>query len=126
MAIRIAADPLMVSQPLVREAPPGMMMTAGFAEWTNQSGSDIEVTGASSPAYKRVEIHLSITENGVARMEKQKSLVVPANGKVVLKPGGLHLMLMGANGPVKVGDKVEITLHTSEGDQTVVFDVKRF
>ena len=121
-----ATDSLTVTNALIREAPPGMMMTAGYADWRNQSGQAIVINGASSDAFNMVEIHLSTIENGIARMTPQESLTIPANGSVALEPGGLHLMLMGAKEAIKAGDTIEIILHTTEGDKTVTFMVKRF
>ena len=121
-----AEDALTVTNALVREAPPGMMMTAGYADWRNTSGEAIIINGVSSDAFNMIEIHLSSIENGIARMTPQDSLTVPANGSIKLEPGGLHLMLMGAKEAVKAGDTIDITLHTSIGNKTVTFTVKRF
>jgi copper(I)-binding protein len=38
------------------------------------------------------------------------SLEIPAGGKVVLAPGGLHLMVMGLKAPIKAGEQVQMVL----------------
>ncbi len=121
-----AGDGFLIINPTVREAPPGMMTTAGYAELLNESPANVVISGASSDAFKRVEIHLSKVVGGVAQMLPQHELVVPANGKVELKPGSFHLMLMGANIPLKAGDEIDVTFETSSGEITSTFVVKKF
>ena len=45
------------------------------------------------------------------QMSPVPNIPVPANGKVELKPGGFHLMLIGLTRPLKIGDKVQLTLN---------------
>jgi terC protein len=46
---------------------------------------------------------------------------VPKNGEVMLAPGGLHVMLIDLNKPLKDGDKVDLELKFSNGE-TMKFD----
>ena len=56
----------------------------------------------------------------VARVE------IPAGGKLELKPGSYHLMLIGLNQELKVGDKIEITLKLEKaGDVKVTAEVRQ-
>jgi copper(I)-binding protein len=43
-------------------------------------------------------------------MAPVKRLVVPAGGRAVLKPGGIHLMLMGLKQSLEVNDAFSLTL----------------
>ena len=52
-------------------------------------------------------------------------LEIPARGAVELKPGGLHLMLIGLKQQLKPGDKIEVTLSFEKsGDKTVQAEVR--
>ena len=46
----------------------------------------------------------------VMEMRQVDAIELPAGKKVELKPGGLHVMFIGLKAPLKVGDKVPVTL----------------
>ena len=65
----------------------------------------------SSPVADRVEVHTMSMDGDVMRMRAVPALVIPAGGHVDLAPGdGYHLMLIGLKRPLKVGDRVPLTL----------------
>jgi periplasmic copper chaperone A len=50
-------------------------------------------------------------DNGVMRMRELTSgLDIPANGEVVLSPGGYHVMFTGLKQSLKPGDSVKVSL----------------
>ncbi|MDJ0847974.1 MAG: copper chaperone PCu(A)C [Myxococcota bacterium] len=108
----------------VRLPPPGAS-AAGYLELHNRGAAPLRVVGVSSPAAERVEMHRTVVENDVARMRPVKEIEVPAGGKVVLEPGGLHLMLIGPQG-LREGGELALTL-TLEGGATLAAtaEVKR-
>ena len=57
-----------------------------------------------------VELHTHLHDNGVMRMHQVPESVIPAQQKVALQPGGLHIMLIDLKAPLKVGDTVPLTL----------------
>ena len=66
-----------------------------YLEIRNGGAADDRLIAVDTPLAKRVELHRSTMEEGVHRMEKVESIVVPAGGTVTLAPGGLHVMLIG-------------------------------
>ncbi len=94
---------------------PGALPAGGYAEIRNTGDKPIALTGASSPAYGKVMLHQSTTQNGMSKMHMVKQLPLPAHATVKLAPGGYHLMLMQATHTVKPGDEVPITLHFADG-----------
>lgn len=60
-------------------------------------------------------IHQTIVENDVARMQETPSLTVLANGSVSLEPGGYHVMLMGVQRDLTVGESVQVMLVFQSG-----------
>ncbi len=85
--------------------PPGMM-SVGYLKITNTSDEDIGFDKFTSPVFDSVEVHGTQHENGVARMKHIKSLIIPANSTVELKPGHTHLMLVGPRRDMKVGENI--------------------
>lgn len=61
-----------------------------------------------------VELHETRVENDVMRMQPVADIPVPAGGRVELKPGGLHIMLMGVKEELNPGDRFEATLVFAE------------
>ena len=111
-----AADSkVMIHDAWVREAPPNAMMLAGYFTIMNKSKHDLSLVGASSPQFKKVELHRSIMKNGMAKMVAQKKVTIHANKTVKFKPGSYHLMMMHPLKPLKAGETVELTLKFSDG-----------
>jgi copper(I)-binding protein len=51
-----------------------------------------------------------VEEQGVARMRPVASVDIAPGATVVAAPGGLHLMLVGLDGPLVAGESVPVTL----------------
>ncbi len=109
-----------VDDPWVREGPPTARVNAGYMVIRNPSDQTKSIVSAGSPAFRSVEIHRTVTEQGVARMVKQERLQIPARGQIALEPGSYHLMLLRAQQPLREGDTVEIVLYLEGGRQILV------
>ncbi len=83
----------------------------------NHTASDDELVGASSDVATSVELHESKMVEGSDMMEMTPvaSVPLPADGEVEFKPGGLHIMLVGLNRNLNVGDQFDITLTFKSG-----------
>ena len=92
----------------VRAPAPGQKTAGAYVEVT--SDRDAAIIAAGSPAAARVEMHSSTTEGGVMRMRALPRIELPAGKTVKLAPGGIHLMLIDVKQPLRVGDKVPLTL----------------
>ena len=74
---------------------------------------------------ENIELHRSEMKDGVMTMNPVEYIEVPANGSVELKPGGLHIMLIGIKEELEIGDQVKLVLSFEEfGDVTVTADVR--
>jgi periplasmic copper chaperone A len=112
-----AAQSLQIKQAWIPEAPPGARVMAGFMEMHNSSSQSIDVIAVSSPAFSSVEMHLSKEVNGTAKMLPQKKLSIPAKGKLVLKSGSYHLMLMKPVKRLVEGEKAQLSFTLSNGEK---------
>ena len=111
------AHHLVVKNIWIPEAPPVTKVMAAFMLFQNRSDKDISITEISSPDFGRVEMHLSVIVDGVAKMLPQKQLSVPANGQLVLQPGSYHLMLFNPKKTLKSGDSAAINITMSDGNR---------
>lgn len=115
-----AADNVAVQDPYVRLAPPGAPATAAFMVLKNSGDKDVKVVKADNPASKVTEIHNHINDGGIMKMRPVPALEVKARGETVLKPGGLHIMLIDLKGAMKEGNVVPITLGFDDGSSKKV------
>lgn len=99
----------------IRLLPGGMPMHAGFGRIENPCAMPVTITGASSPAYGSVDLHESRVVDGINRMRAVPALRIAPDGAAVLKPGGLHLMLMDPRAPLGEGSRVAIEFTLQDG-----------
>jgi hypothetical protein len=109
-----------VDEPYVRLAPPNAPATGAFMVIKNAGDKDVKVVKADNPASKATELHTHLNENGVMKMRPVAAIDVKSKGEAVLKPGGLHVMLINLNAPMKEGDVVPITLTFDDGSSKKV------
>ena len=51
------------------------------------------------------------------KMRRVDAIAVPGHAEVVLKPGGLHIMLIGLTRSLEVGEKVTLELEFADGER---------
>lgn len=96
--------------------PPGMPMAAGYFEIGNPGSRNLTLVGISSPSFGSVEMHQTVTENGVSRMRGVETVDVPARGRVSFAPGGLHLMLMDASSDLAASKALPMSIELRSAD----------
>jgi copper(I)-binding protein len=126
IAIPGFAQPLHVTDAWIKDLPPAIPMRAGYMELMNHDTNTATIVSISSDAFKKVEIHKTMNNDGVMSMHQIKNLVLEAYSMVSLKPGGMHLMLIKPTRALKIGDKVEITLQfDNDTSQAILMTVKK-
>ena len=115
-----AADNVSVQDPYVRLAPPSAPATGAFMVIRNAGDKDVRVVKADNPVSKATELHTYVNEGGVMKMRPIPAIEIKAKGEAVLKPGGLHVMMIDLKVPMKEGDTVPITLTFDDGSSKQV------
>jgi copper(I)-binding protein len=106
-------------------ALPAHLPAGGYFTLKNLGGSEVSLTGASSPACGMLMLHKSSDASGMSSMSDVESIPVPAGGTVMFAPGGYHLMCMEPAAALKPGAKALVTLVFSDGTKTTtMFAVK--
>ena len=93
---------------------------AVYATVSNSGAEADALVAASSDAAQTVELHEVINEGGVMKMRPVPKIAVPAGGKIEMKPGGYHVMLLGLKRDLKPGEKVAVTLKFERGGDVQV------
>lgn len=123
----LAAEPAVeVSDAWARATPPGAVNGAVFFTLRNRGPDEDRLRKATSPVSKVAELHTHVMDGGVARMRQLPEIAVPAGGSTVLKPGGLHIMLIGLQQPLRDGETIDLVLHFDKtGERTLRVPVHR-
>jgi copper(I)-binding protein len=114
-----ADEHLSIQGPWARPAAMGGN-TAIYFTVVNAGKAPNTLVKASSNVAKMVALHQTSMEGGVMRMTHVPHIKVPAEGRTELKPGGLHVMVMGLKRDLKPGDMVKVTLQFEHGGEMTV------
>jgi len=110
----------------IKNLPPTIPVRAGYMTAHNAQTHTISIIAIRSDAFTSVEIHQTIKQDGMVRMEPVPTLTIEPDSTVQLAPGGLHLMMMHPKNPTKPGDVLEIVIELDDGStQTLNMTVKK-
>lgn len=90
--------------------------SAIYMKISNSGQQADRLVSAKADVANSIELHETIMEGDVMKMQPVAGgIEVPAGGSVELKPGGLHVMLIGLTKDLNVGDKFPVTLEFASG-----------
>jgi hypothetical protein len=84
--------------------------SAAYMTLVNESDTPDALIRASTDAAETVELHTVVMEDGVMMMRPVSQIDLPASGEAELRPGGLHVMLLGITDDLEEGETVDLTL----------------
>lgn len=120
VAVQHEAESIHVTRPWSRALPPVSQNGAAYVTLMNDGHHSDRLMGASSPVAQRAELHAHSMEGDVMKMRPVTSVELPPGKKLELKPGGLHLMLLGLKHPLKQGDRFPLTLRFADAPPITV------
>jgi hypothetical protein len=91
-----------VTLPAVRGSP-------GAAYFTIRTNRPARLTGVSSPAIGRIELHESMATGGMNAMGPLRDTGVSPGAPMLFEPGGRHAMLFDIAPSVRVGQSLTMT-----------------
>jgi len=94
--------------------------SAAYMVIVNESSDPDRLTQAESDVAHSTELHKSENVDGVMTMRPVEVVEIPAGGAAELKPGGLHIMLVGLTQDLKAGEKVRIILEFEQAGKITV------
>ncbi len=116
VGLSLAQPKIEVKDAWVREVPPTSKMSAAYMVIENKGKEADKLVDASNNVSEITELHETIE----GRMRRVRAIDIPADRKVELKPGGLHVMLINLKKPLKEGDTVELTLKFEKSGEVKV------
>jgi copper(I)-binding protein len=116
---------LRIEQAWSRATPGGASIGVGYLRVTNTGSAPDRLLGGATDVASRIETHDMKMEDGVMKMRALTQGIEIAPGATIeLKPGGLHLMLMGLKQGLKAGEAISATLRFEKaGAVPVTFNV---
>jgi copper(I)-binding protein len=113
------------AMPLMEEEGGAGTNSAVYFLLRNQGGETDRLTGGETHAAAAVQIHESRIVDDVTSMRRVDGLDIPAGDAVELRPGGVHIMLVGLTSSLVEGEEINLTLHfRRSGDLVVTLPVR--
>lgn len=95
----------------------GASVTAVYLTIENHGDAADQLLSARTDAAAGVELHETRASGDIAGMHGLHTLEVPARSRLILRPGGYHLMLEGVTRDLQEGQTFTLTLKFTSGQQ---------
>ncbi len=120
-----SSDQLQISNAWIKQLPPVVPVRAGYVTLVNPGKQPLRLIAVSGGDFDRVELHESLVSDGTMKMLQREAFDIPPGGKLVLQPGGKHLMLFDPARPLNAGDRTELVLEFDDGGQrSIPFEIR--
>ena len=116
----IADDTLEINDAWIAEAPPVSKVMAAYMEIENKTQQDRQAVSMQCREFERAEFHRTVEKDGMARMQHQQALNIPANSELELEPGGYHIMLFNPARHLMAGDKTSCSMKFDDGTMITI------
>lgn len=101
---------LHIDHPFARATPPGARFGGVFLSVENKGDQIDRLLRVSTPVARAAELHQMVLDAGVMRMRPIAGVDVKPAARVVLQPGGYHVMLVDLKHPLQAGEHFPLTL----------------
>jgi copper(I)-binding protein len=100
-----------IAHPYATPTASGAPTGAVYLSLANGTKAPDRLVGASTPRAKSVEMHTMSMAGDIARMREVEAIEVKPGEKLEMRPAsGFHLMLVGLNAPLKIGERFALVL----------------
>jgi periplasmic copper chaperone A len=110
MAIDYKAGSITINAPWSRATPKGVQTAIGYMTIKNNGTTPDRIIGGSVDVADHFELHVTIIENGIARMRELSEIEIKPGETIEFKPGGSHAMFVNLRHPLSKGEHVKGTL----------------
>lgn len=116
ISIAAQAEPTLVFEDVwIAEAPPISKVLAAYMHVKNAGNRDRKIISAKSDDFSSIEFHRTVDKNGMASMQHQEFLMIPAGSTLTLKPGDYHMMLFKPVRKLRAGDESTFQFQLGDG-----------
>lgn len=102
---------LVITQGWARATPPGAATGAGYMTITNNGDMDDRLVAVRSEIALVAEIHeMSMDGDRMVMRPLDDGQIIPAGETIVLRPGGVHVMLINLEAAIEENVPIDVTL----------------
>ena len=98
-------------------ATPGAKTASLYLTLSNRGSSPDRLVAVATSAASMAHMHETENAGGVMKMRMVQGIDLAPGASVALKPGGMHIMLMGLRAPLKQGETLEMKLSFQNSDE---------
>ena len=120
VATRADAEGIEVVEPFARASIGQATSGVVYLRLVNHAAAPDRLTGATTAAAARADLHVTEEQGGVVRMRRLESLAIAAGGEFAFAPGGAHIMLTGLTAPLREGEHFMLTLQFDTADPVTI------
>jgi copper(I)-binding protein len=118
----LPAVPIEITHGWARATAATAKTGAAYLTIVNKGASDDRLIAVAGPVAAKAELHVTSMDNGVMKMRPIAAVDIKAGATAELKPGGMHIMLIGLAAPLKEGQSFPLAL-TFEKAGTVAITI---
>lgn len=101
---------ILITDARIRLLPPSAKVTALYMNIKNENAEAVILEKIKSEKAQMIELHTMEKQGEIMKMKEVPHIEIPANQKVSLAEGGLHVMMMGLSSPLKSDEIVKLQL----------------
>lgn len=111
---------LLIAKPWARASIGTGRPAAAYFTITNEGQDDDRVIGLETPLAETAKVHATVNDGGVMKMLAVEDLTIEPGETLALKPGGLHVMLIGLREPLNEGGFFPLTVAFEKAGSTTL------
>ena len=121
LASGVLANDVMVMDAFARaSATPRASSAVAYMTLTNRGAEADRLLSIATDKAAMAHLHGTKSLDGVVSMEAMETLDLAPGQTVEMKPGGLHIMLMGLKAPLQKGSKLSLELSFEKAGKITV------
>lgn len=101
---------LKIDHPWARATPGAITTGAAYLTVTTQGQAPDRLIAAETPRAAKAELHTMMMDGDIMKMRQVSAVEINPGEPTLLKPGGLHIMLIGLKAPLREKDSFPMTL----------------
>jgi copper(I)-binding protein len=105
-----STNTITVEQAWARATPRGALTGAAYMTLINNGASADRLLSATTAVADQIQFHKQTEDNGVSRMREVHNVELSPGGKIIFKPGDMHMMIVGIKQPLQEGQTFPLTL----------------
>lgn len=111
---------LVIAQPWARASIGMSRPAAAYFTITNEGQDDDRVIGLETRLAETAKVHATVNDGGVMKMLAVEDLAIEPGETLSLRPGGLHVMLIGLREPLNKGSFFPLTITFEKAGSTTL------